>query len=77
MENKTKKTKIFKFGMTWQCYGTQVVEVPEDFTQEQSEQYVQEHLSEIDLPDNGEYVDFSEEPDFENSSFSDIDKEEE
>ena len=76
MENKAKKTKIFKFGVTWQYYGTQAVEVPEDFTQEQAEQYVQEHWWEIDLPDNGEYVDNSDEPDFEDSSFISSDTEE-
>ena len=77
MENKAKKTKIFKFGMAWQCYAKQSVEVPEDFTQEQAEQYVQEHWSEIKLPNNGEYVEGSDEPDFEDSEFCDFDKEEE
>ena len=77
MENKTKKTKTFTFGMAWQCYAKQSVEVPENFTYKQAKQYVQEHWSEIKLPNNGEYVENSDEPDFENSHFIYFDKEEE
>lgn len=62
------ETKRFNFGMCWKVYGTQSIEVPADFTYEQAEQYVKDHWNEIPLP-SGDYVEDSDEPDFEDSYF--------
>lgn len=64
-----RQTKIFVYDVIFKCWGTQSVEVPIDFTQEQAEQYVREHWDEMPIP-TGEYIPNSDEPDFENSEFT-------
>ena len=65
----TNETKNFNFGMVYKMYGMKTVKVPKDFTLEQAKQYVQEHLDDIDLPRNADYVSGSDEPDFDICDF--------
>lgn len=61
--------KRFYFGQYWELYGTNSIEVPDDFTIEQAQKYVKEHWDDVGLAPNANYVMDSDEPDFENSRF--------
>ena len=61
--------KYFNFGMEYKMYGIKSIKVPSDFTKEQAEKYVREHLEEISLPVNSFYVSNSATPNFNDSSF--------
>lgn len=63
------KTKRFYFGQYWQVYGTNSIEVPEDFTIEQAKKYVKEIWDDVGLARESEYVKGSDEPDFDNCDF--------
>ena len=56
--------KTFHFGQLWQVYGTNSMEVPIDCTLETAMDYVRENWGKVSLP-SGEYVQDSDEPDFE------------
>ena len=66
------KTKTFNFGIYWQVYGNTSVEVPIDYTTEKAMEYVREHWDDVDLPGNGEYVQDSDEPDFDCCDFDEV-----
>ena len=59
------KIKRFYFGQHWQVYGTNFIEVPDDFTVEQAIEYTREHWSDVGLAKDAAYVQDSDEPDFE------------
>lgn len=59
--------KRVKFGMFWQCYGYQDIELPDyiDVNDEDAvKNYLESNWDNIPLPE-GEYVSGSDEPDFE------------
>lgn len=61
------ETKTFTFGVVYQSYGKQSVEVPARIkTREEAMAWVKEHWSEIPLPSDADYVPESDQPDFEN-----------
>ena len=62
--------KDFTFGIAWEEYGHATVEVPDDYTLEQAKEYVLEHWNEIPLPTKHDYVEESDEPDFEFAKFT-------
>ena len=64
------KTKRFTFGVAWQMYGTQSIEVPEGFTIDEAVEYVLDIWQDIALP-RGDYVADSDELDFDNCRFLD------
>ena len=49
------ETRPFSFGMYWQVYGTQTVNVPINLNEKEALEYVKNHFDEIPLPE-GEYV---------------------
>lgn len=56
-----------RFGMFWQCYGYQDIELPDDIDANDKEavkQYLESIWADIPLPE-GDYVSGSDEPDFE------------
>ena len=57
--------KRFYFGQYWQVYGVNSVEVPEDFTREQAIDFVKENWADIGLASGADYVQDSDELDFE------------
>ena len=59
------KMKKFHFGHYFQMYGSNCVEVPENFTLEQAMEYVKNNWGNIELPSDRSYVTDSDEPDFE------------
>lgn len=61
--------KKFLFKTYWEVYGKSEVNVPDDFTIEQAEEYVRKHFEEFPLPRIDGQVDYSWEPDFEGSTF--------
>lgn len=61
--------KKVMFGMYYEVYGHVVVEVPDDVTEENVEEYLREHWDEYPLPNNAEYVHCSDELDTENICF--------
>ena len=67
MENN--KTKKFYFGHYWQVYATNSVDVPADFTIEQAIKHVKEIWKDIGLPSGSDYVQDSDEPDFDCCDF--------
>lgn len=61
------ETKTFTFGVVYQSYGKQSVEVPARIkTREEAMAWVREHWNEIPLPSDADYVPESDQPDFEN-----------
>lgn len=50
------------FGMYWQVYGRQIMEIP-DIPEEDVSDYLEEHWDEIPLP-SGDYVTGSDELDY-------------
>lgn len=64
------ETKTFFFGQYWQVYGRNSTEVPAHFTIEQAIAYVKVNWSDIGLAPDASYVQDSDEPDFENCTFS-------
>lgn len=59
--------KRVRFGMFWQCYGYQEIELPDDIDvndEEAVKEYIEENWTNIPLPE-GDYVSGSDEPDFE------------
>ena len=67
------KTKLFCYGVVWQCYGSQQIEVPIDYTIEQAKEYVEYMWDGLPLP-KGEYLQDSDVPDFDGAEFIDRDK---
>ena len=63
------QTKRFYFGQYWQVYGTNSVEVPSDFTIEQAIEYVMGIWDNVGLASGADYVQGSDEPDFEHCDF--------
>ena len=61
--------KQVKFGMFYEVYGTVVVDVPDDVTEDNVEEYLREHFHEYPLPKDAEYVMCSDELDTENIVF--------
>lgn len=61
--------KKFYFGQYWQSYGRNSIEVPDDFTIEQAQNYVKEHWDDIGLASSANYVSDSDEADFDNCGF--------
>lgn len=61
--------KRVKFGMYYEVYGTVTVDVSDDVTEENIEDYLMEHFDEYPLPEDVEYVYCSEELDTENIEF--------
>lgn len=52
--------KKIKFGMYWQLYGYQTVEVPDDITtEEEAAEWLEDNFYNISLPDDADYVDDS------------------
>lgn len=48
-----------QFGMTWQMYGTQTIEIPDCIDPKDPDavsSYLQEHWDEIPIPTEGEYI---------------------
>ena len=58
--------KKVKFGMYYEVYGTVIVDVPDDITEDNIEDYLRENWDEYPLPTNAEYVCDSDELDTEN-----------
>ena len=56
------ETRPFSFGMYWQVYGTQTVNVPINLNEKEALEYVKKHWDEIPLPE-GDYVSGSDEID--------------
>ena len=56
------ETRPFSFGMYWQVYGTQTVNVPINLNEKEALEYVKKHWDEISLPE-GDYVCGSDEID--------------
>ena len=54
VKNET-ETRPFSFGMYWQIYGTQTVNVPIHLNEKEALEYVKNHWDEIPLPE-GDYV---------------------
>ena len=65
------ETRPFSFGMYWQVYGTQTVNVPISLNEKEALEYAKKHLEEISLPE-GDYVCGSDEID-EDSDYSFVD----
>ena len=65
----TMSKKRFYFNQVWQMYGKTSVEVPEDYTIEQSIEYVKAHWDDIPLAGIAEYLAESDVPDFECCEF--------
>lgn len=61
--------KRFYFGQYWQVYGTNYMEVPDNFTIEQAIEYVKENWSKVGLSHSANYVTDSDEPEFESCKF--------
>lgn len=61
--------KRVTFGMFYEVYGTVTVDVPDDVTEENVEEYLTEHWDEYPLPTDAEYVYCSDELDTENIRF--------
>ena len=60
----------FKFGMSWEMYGTKEIEVPEEITTiSAAEDYVKKNWDSIPLPETGNYIIDSDKPDFEVAEF--------
>ena len=57
--------KRFYFGQYWQVYGINSIEVPDNFTVEQAVAFVKENWADVGLADSADYVQDSDEPDFE------------
>jgi hypothetical protein len=55
----------------WQVYGTNSVEVPDDFTIEQAIEYVKQNWDDVGLARNAEYVHGSDEMDCDCCDFGD------
>lgn len=49
------ETRPFSFGMYWQVYGIQTVNVPINLNEKEALEYVKKHWEEISLPE-GTYV---------------------
>ena len=54
-------------------YGRQSVRVPKSFTEEQAQKFVLEHWNELPLAE-GNYLEDSDEPDFEDAGFEEDDE---
>jgi len=63
--------KKFYFGQSWQVYGTNSVEVPDDFTIEQAIEFVKKNWDDVGLANNPVYVQDSDEADFDCCDFED------
>ena len=61
-------TKTFYFGVSWEMYEKASMEVPIDFSIEDAMEYAQDNWHGVGLP-SGEYVQDSDEPDFESCGF--------
>ena len=61
IKNET-ETRPFSFGMYWQVYGTQTVNVPINLNEKEALEYVKKHWDEIPLPE-GDDVSGSDEID--------------
>ena len=61
--------KKVKFGMYYEVYGTVVIDVPDDITEDNVEEYLREHWYDYPLPKNADYVSDSDELDTENIEF--------
>lgn len=64
--------KRVAFGMFYEVYGTVTVDVPDDVTEENVEEYLIEHWDEYPLPTDAEYVYCSDELDTENIKFVEV-----
>lgn len=58
--------KKITFGMFYEMYGTVTVEVPDDVTEDNAEEYLLDHWDEYPLPTSTSYVHCSDELDKEN-----------
>lgn len=61
--------KKVMFGMFYEVYGHVFIEVPDDITEDNIEEYIMEHWNEYPLPTDAEYVMCSDELDTENIVF--------
>lgn len=61
--------KKVMFGMYYEVYGQVTVEVPDDVTEDNVEEYLRDHWDEYPLPNNASYVHCSDELDTENICF--------
>jgi len=61
--------KKFYFGQYWQVYGTNSVEVPDDFSLDQAIEYVKKNWDSVGLARSSDYVQDSDAPDFECCGF--------
>ena len=57
--------KQVQFGMFYQAYGHVVVNVPDDVTEDNIVEYIQDHWDEYPLPSGAEYIPGSDELDVE------------
>ena len=58
--------KKVKFGMYYEVYGTVIVDVPDDVTEDNVEEYLRDHWDEYPLPTDASYVHCSDELDDQN-----------
>jgi hypothetical protein len=61
--------KRVKFGMFYEMYGTVTVDVPDDITEDNVEEYLRKNWDDFPLPSNADYVHCSDELDTENICF--------
>lgn len=61
--------KKVKFGMYYEKYGTVIVDVPDDITENNVEDYLKENWGDFPLPTDADYVTDSDELDTENIEF--------
>ena len=61
--------KTVTFGMYYEVYGNVTVEVPDDITEDNVEEYLREHWDEYPLPTNTSYIHCSDELDTESIRF--------
>lgn len=57
--------KKAKFGMVWQVYGLQTIDIPDEYAknEDDAEWYIRTHWDEIPVPDDGTYIGYSDELD--------------
>ena len=58
--------KTVTFGMYYEMYGHVTIEVPDDITEDNVEEYLRSHWDEYPLPNDANYVHCSDELDTEN-----------
>lgn len=61
--------KKVMFGMYYEVYGQVTVEVPDNVTEDNVEEYLRDHWDKYPLPNNASYVHCSDELDAENICF--------